>query len=90
VKDTAVWASPTPNKNINIRDEEENLIHVHQVGHQVVAADGDRCPAIAGYAVRSRRAGDGIRRATEVLVVGQGKAAAAVGGEQTDDRFGHA
>ncbi len=77
-------------QNIGIGNEEENLIRVHQIGHQGVTADGNRRAAIAGNTVRSRRGSYGIGGPAVVLVVGQRKSAAAVGGEQTGDGFGHA
>jgi hypothetical protein len=59
-----------PEQNIGIRNEEENLIQVHQVGNQAVSSDRDRCPPIAGHTVRPRRTGDGIGCPAVVLVVG--------------------
>jgi len=38
VEGTAVWGSPTPNNNIRIRDEQESLIRIHQIGNEAVSS----------------------------------------------------
>jgi hypothetical protein len=64
------------------------LILACEIGNQVVPAEREGGTAVASRDVGARSACYGVRRSAVILVVGQGEAAIAVGGEQSYNGLG--